>query len=653
MPIKSYYYFPDEVGIPSTFTEVEGGSGAVSLTSNHLRITNGGTTNGDYATAVYNTALDQTKLYVIMAECKMSGTVGAWVPNLLGLVDSSGAPGAMTASARDTALLMWQEYQMSGGADNFDRIQLKVRNPSNAEYNYVASTDTWQTLFANTRSNFDEDSYYRFVIVYDGTQATPRARSMVFGYTEDTNFHGWALNYDSSWRNFDTNATDIDPVNNDLWVVLGDPTNDETKSVTTFDFRRVMIGELVESNVEEFAFTNNGSGSFPIDYELFLYLNPMPDDCTMWIPRDVHDAGAVVSLAGDDWVKDAHCHFDGTTYWLFYQRRDGVSSDSEIFVSSTTDILDGTWASETLISSPDTGEAKHEFPWATKYSGTWYLIYGVEFTTTAWEIQYKTTTATNPTSGWSSAATLFDPSGSTTFDDDGATQPFPVWHSGTFTGGTWYMSYAGAKINGSTVWNGGLAKSTTGIVGTYTKVQAGAFFATEGASTLLAGAHTDDETPTVDSTTGFNAGEYIMIETPTSPYEILSVDSGTVMTVQLEVTADDNDVMQSFAYNSVAPRYGRYVNGYWHFYMTAFKFSGVENEAVHVYVDTAGEAALEDCTFRAARVGDTAIDMVIPPVACYDVACENIGATWEELTPIDAGTTVPIFTYHLTKHLQG
>ena len=644
MAIKEYWNFADEVSVPAEFTQLEGGNGEVSIVSDHLRIDSGGTDAGDYACAVYKTALNTSALTIISGECKFSGVAGAWVPILVGVMDYSGEPPAMSTANRNSNLRIWQEYQISSGSDQYDRIQLKIKNPSGTTYYYRASTSAWQTSFVNTRAYYDEGSYYRFVIIIDGTTSPKRARSLVYGYEPNT--QGWNINYDSTWRDFDTASTDIDPIDNDLWVLFGDNDNNNASrsAQIIYDFRNIMIGEIDTANVEEFAFTNKGGGAFPFDYEIFAYLNPMPDAQTMWISREYdgyYPDGdevdtPVIAKGAEDWVKDAHCHYDGTTYWLFYQIRDSGDDESDIFVSSTTDILNGTWGDATEISSCDTGEVSHQFPWVTKYAGTWYLFYGVEEDPQDWEIQYKTTTQTNPTSGWSSATTVLTAGAALDFDDAGATQPFLIWYSGTFTGGTWYLLYAG--MHGSNIWEGGIAKSTTGILGTYTRIDTDPVFIREYFDTMLDGTHTNETIVTVDDTSGLNAGQFLYIDNPTYMVEVLSVDSGTTFTPNIEITASDNLVVRSFNYHSVTPRFARRINGYWVVYVTAFKFSG-GYESVSVYIDTTGNPAFEDCTFRQLRKGDSAIDFVIPAVLLDEVSNENLGGVWEELTPVVASGT--------------
>ena len=48
MAIKKYWDFADEGSVPADFTELEGGNGAVSIASDHLRIDNGGTASDDF-----------------------------------------------------------------------------------------------------------------------------------------------------------------------------------------------------------------------------------------------------------------------------------------------------------------------------------------------------------------------------------------------------------------------------------------------------------------------------------------------------------------------------------------------------------------------------------------------------------------------------
>ncbi len=643
MAIKKYWDFADEGSVPADFTELEGGSGAVSIASNHLRVDNGGTASGDYACAVFDTALNASAYTVIYGEVKFSGVTGAWTPLLVGLLDSASEPVAMSESARNAAWRIGQEYQMSSGADSTDRIQLRMKNESDgARWNYVASTEVWQAAFAYTRAFFDEGSYYRFVIILDGTTSPKRTRSLVYGITNDISIlgnavGGWALNYDSTWRNFTTGSGNIDPIDNSLWALFGDPINAHASrsAQVIMDFRRIMIGEIDTANLDEFAWSNRSSAGGSGNYEILKRLNPMSNAQTQWTPHErqvgTTDYTTEIARGADAYVKDAYVFFDGTTYWMFYQRDN--AGEGEVCVSSTTDILGGTWGSETVISVPGAGEDKHEFPWVTKYDGTWYLFFGVEEDAGTWEIQYRTTTATNPTSGWSAATTILTKGAVSDFDEDGVTQPILIWHSGTFAAGVWYMLYGGVDGTGI-VWEGGLAKSTTGITGTYTKDAGNPIINPGTFSTTVDGAHADQMTITVASTTGLTAGDMlIQNDQPYAIIEVISVDSGTTFTASIETTLANLDPIDILTSNSPAPRVARRINGYWVIYVTSFKFTAGE-ETVSTYVATTNDAALEDCTFREIRYGDAMIDAVYPIWNLDLVADENFGGAFSELSPV-------------------
>jgi hypothetical protein len=435
----------------------------------------------------------------------------------------------------------------------------------------------------------------------------------------------------------------MDAADNDLWIVFGDNQSDTNRAESpAFNFRRIMVGEIDTSNPKHFFFTNKGGGSFPFDYDIFAYLNPVPEKQTSLVSRYINDANPIIAHGSDDWVKDPHVFYDGTTYWMFCQFRDAATSDSEIWVYSTTDILNGTWGSATLISSPGTGEVKHEFPWVTKYGGTWYMFYGVEESPLDWEIQYKTTTQTNPTSGWSSATTVLSAGAGGDFDDGGVSVPYLIWHDGTFTGGTWYLVYGG--YDGVGDWEGGIAKSTSGITGTYTRVDTNPVFAKETFDTDCSGAQNTVTQITADTTTGLEAGMVIFLDEPYGITEVLSIDSGTTFTIPQEVSKANNDVIRQLSYDSFVPIVLQRVNNYWVAYGTSFKFfSGDSPEYISIYVDTTGNLALEDCTFREAKVGDAAIDYVIPIVPLDELANENPGRVHEEMTPI-ATDPVPYLT---------
>ena len=651
MAIKKYWDFADEASVPTDFTELEGGNGAVSINNGHRRIDNGGTASGDYAGAVFKTALDDTKYTIIYGELKMSGVAGAWTPLVIGLLDSASEPAAMSESARNSAWRIGQEYQMSSGADNFDRIQLKMKNePDGARWQYIASgVGTWQAAFAYTRAYFDEGSYYRFVIILDGTVTPKRTRSLVYGYTE-SGPGSWMLNYDSTWRDFDTGAGNIDPIDNSLWVLFGDPINAHASRAAQviFDFRRIMIGEIDTANLEEFAFSGKSSGPAPDEfkYDIFKRLNPMPDDQTCWIPHerynDRDNYTAEISRGGDDYVKDPHVCYDGTNYWMFNQRDN--SGEGEIEVQSTADILNTSWSGATVISVPGAGEDKHEFAWVTKYDGTWYMFYGVEEDAGTWEIQYRTTTQPNPTSGWSAATTVLTQGSVSDWDEDGVSVPILIWHSGGFTTGVWYMIFSG--VSGAE-WQGGLAKSTTGITGTYSKDGSNPILTPNTSfSTLVSGAHIDQMQIAVDSTSGLNAGDTVVkLGDPLYPLEVISVDDGTHFTGSIEMDFVDNDAVDNFTYKWLDPMYARRINGYWVIYVTSFKYTSGE-ETMSIYIDTTGNLALEDCSFRELRYGDTPLDLVSPIWNLFGKSDENFGGVWGELSPVQSGDVVGPFPTH-------
>ena len=656
MPIKEYWDFVDEGSVPAVFTELEGGSGAVSITGDHLRIDNGGTASGDYAAAVYQTKLDSAKLTIIYGECKFSGNAGGWVPNLVGVFDSASEPVAMSESARDAAVRMTQLYQLSSSGDENDRVQLKMKNESDSSlWNYIASTDTWQAAFVHTRNFFDEGSYYRFIIVFDGTTSPKRLRSLVYGVTNDipmlgNDIGGWELNYDSEWVDLTTGSGNCDPIDNDLWVIFGDPINAHASrsEQIIFDFRRIMVGEIDTANLDEIAWSNRSDTLTSTAYEIVKRLNPMPNNQSLWVPREKLQGTiytAEIARGADVRVKDPYVYYDGTTYWMFYQREiTGGGQAGKINVRSTTDILNTSWSADTIISTPVTGEGKHSFPWATEKDGTWYMFYGVEPDTDPdFVIQYKTSTAADPTSGWSSATEILAEGATSDWDEHGVSNPFLVWHSGTFTSGVWYMEFAG--LNDANVWKGGLAKSTTGITGTYTKDGSNPNFLSVSTNTTVDGAVTDNPQVTVVSTTGFNAGAQLMFENDAGKViEVLSVESGTQFTASIEMTLADTDVLRVLENKSVVPRFLKRINGFWVCYLTLFKYTQNVFEIVGLFVDTTGNLALEDCTFRQIRYGDSPIDFVFPTWNADVKSDENMCIVFSEiLSPVIGGEYISPF----------
>ena len=645
-----FYDFADEVSVPATFTTVAGGAGAVSINSNHLRIDNGGTAAGDYAALVYKTAIDTSKLSVFVVDLKMEGNTGTWVPSIVGLHDSSGEPGAMTAANRDAALRIWHEYQMSSGPGGgaFDRVLAKIKNSAAGQYWWNASTGAWTNTFgAGNFSHHEvfEDCYYRYVIVLDGTTTPIRARMLIYGHTvTGAAVMGWRVHIDTDWVDFNTGTTEIDPVDNDLWLVLGDLTSSDTRADRViFDIRYCVIGEV--DSLNHIAFTNfsdNPLDTFPFDYDIQQLVNPFPSDWSLWIPRQDPDNRALIAASGSqDWVKDPHVHFDGTTYWMVYQIRTTSDADSDVFVVSLgTDIVTPSVGTPTEIVTTAAGEDKCEFPWLTKYGGTWYLFYDVENDDGTWEIKYRTSTNSDPTTGWSAATTVLSESGVVgQFDEDGVAQPFLIWHSGTFTAGTWYLLFAGYDASANK-WQGGLAKSTTGITGAYTKVQATEFFPRGTFTTLANGAQADtDRVIVVDDTTGAAAGMMISAGADAREVnEIISVDSGTQLTLAVNQGLANNEAVKVLDEPSFAPRAAKLIGSRWVIYGTGFKDSRGGHEYVTVQIAAADETVIEDAAFRDLRAGDP-FRAAVPVVNMPGIANENIGFAWAELTPVQIAAT--------------
>ena len=646
MANKYYENFTGASGVPSKLTAVTTGAGTVSIVSDHLRVRTGGTGATDMAFAYCVDAIDMTKFTVAYMDVKFSGEVGAYNPNMFGLYDYSGNPVGVTEANRNLYRRMSQEYQISSGGDAFDRIQLYITDgAASTRYNYIKGSHIWQTTYAYTQTDYDVGSYYRFVILVDGVSSPKRMRSLVYGANNAQNAPGgWVLNYDSDWLDIGTSAGEIDPVDNSLWLLLGDPISSHASRIDViFDVRRLMIAELTSPYIDEIAYSNRSTAAgVNYQYSIMKRINPMPLVSTFWIPfhRQVgaDDFTVEVSRGTDEYVKDPYVIHDGTTYWMFTQRDN--AGEGEIEVQSLTEPLFGTWSAATTISVPGTGEDKHQFPWVMKYGGTWYMIYGVENDDTTWEIQYRTTTATNPTSGWSSAATLLTAGAATKFDDAGPGAAFMVWHSGTFTGGTWYMMYAG--YDGSGNWQTGLAKSTTGILGTYTRVSTDPVFPKVTTATTVNGTQSDIKQITLTSTTGMAAGEIYFNNTDEDkPVEILSVDSSTLVTVAQEMNVIDTQPWENFYADSNHIRFGFIsTSGRWVFYETQFKFID-GGEAFGAYVSDSDELDLALCTFEPLSVGDAAIDAVHPHWNKDLASDENSIPIIEFLTePVEAGASV-------------
>ena len=122
-----FWDFTHEASLPAAFTAQTGGSGSVAVSGGYLVVDQGGSASSDYAGVVYGTALDMSAINIIAVEFRMTGAnAGAFSYPVLSLIDSSGQPTTLTASAMDTARRFWFEDQRSS-SDTYDRCIQKFK----------------------------------------------------------------------------------------------------------------------------------------------------------------------------------------------------------------------------------------------------------------------------------------------------------------------------------------------------------------------------------------------------------------------------------------------------------------------------------------------------------------------------------------------
>ncbi len=441
----------------------------------------------------------------------------------------------------------------------------------------------------------------------------------------------FSIQYLSQWAEFGTGTTDIDEVNNSAWIVIGDLVNDKSAGYDIqYNIDSIVIGEIDDTDIAQFSWMNFAfSGSFPYPYGIYTLLNPFPDEWSYWVPRDRLIFEPTISRGSNDWVKDPSVYdntADDGKYYMAYQVK-ASGGDGSIYIAETTNLLTGSWTGATQVVTTGAGEDKCEFPFLTRKpnDGDWVLFYDVEDDTPEWRIYVRTSSNSTPYSGWSSATELLDTTGSGAFDDDGCAQPVPIWWSGGYDDGTWILYYAGYD---GTTWQSHYATSTTGFDGTYTKGSGGPDMDSDAFSTLVDGAVTRNTAVTLDTTTGLNDGDLIIFDGVRVAI-VESVDNSTDITLTTEITLSDNETVWLVTNDGLAIRGLRRINGVWHAWVTAFKYSGFDNEFSAVLIDTSGAIDPRDATWRGIRTTDDLLTFALPvPKAGTTLSAENQGLHW-------------------------
>ncbi len=501
-----------------------GGGGSVTSSDSRAIIDPGGSADADAAILYLKATIDITKSQVIAVCMKESGAVpGADVPAMMSLLDKSTAPAVTTESNWTAQRRMWFENQ-SSATESSERVQFKLRDTGGTVLTWRKTAKDWSTSFQHSHSNFKySHNYHVWVFYIDGDNNRVRMLGFVQGKASVSPHCGLMLFTDTGWRTW---GTDVDGVDNDLYLVFGDGRTDNGAAIDVIDtIEWVAVMDDVRGDAG-YAYTNDADDvAFPFPYHITVLRNFDPS-FPMWVPAQPYDVSGMIGTADMPggktwlWVKDAFVFKDGSTYYLFVSAREDLATDlSHILVASSTS-PDSGWGTFTeILTAPGSGLLHYQFPWVTKDSGgRWHLFFSVErddeAVTPSFDIRYAWTDSSAPTSGWSSPVVKLSRS-TTSGDPDfyGVAQPF-IYKLSDSEFQLWYAQYD--NVSSADTWTIDVATSST-IDGTYAKFGAAGDIIIDvgGVSTQInRGGGESDVNWTVDSTTGFANGDLIACRLP-------------------------------------------------------------------------------------------------------------------------------------------
>jgi hypothetical protein len=434
------------------------------------------------------------------------------------------------------------------------------------------------------------------------------------GLTTVNSDSGARLVGDTDWVAFGAGATDIDAIDNDAYMVIGDLANDAGgyQHVVSVEWARM---HEVTGVRQEVAFVAGAAeAAFPFPYEIREYVCPLgllTAGHPLWIPAEHHpDGNIVVAKSTDEFVQNPYVYQDtDNEQYMVYTRR--VSSTVSHITIRSRSALGAAWGTATdIITEDDTGldvaVTMLRFPQLIKDGGNWYLFFNSETATgTPMKIwRAKSANADPEVAGsWGSITEVLSPTSSAgDFDEDGVAGPF-VFRYDT---GDYRMMYSGddSTLGSSGQWSTGMASTTT-IEGTWTRDAGNPIWPQGTASTQINGAAVSERVYNVDSSSGFTADQAIVIgaqnasgETQYRPTRIRKILSGTQIEVYHRLETADNQWVVAYDADSNHSRALRMApeGGYWEKWSTTFKYhqSGGGEEVTARYVSTSdGDPANE------------------------------------------------------------
>lgn len=293
----------------ATWQSVFDGGGSASASNSKVLLSQGGAAADDVSALVLKTPLDLASNWIAYAQVNVTGDFpAAYTPNIMGIYDTSGIPGVLTAAERTAAQRIWIEDQSaSDSVGTNNRWQIRLRNTSAALENWRNSTGDWSTTFQHSHTQATHDNNITIAIT---NVAGSGIRFTTIGYDSFSTTSrdcGARLVGDTTWRVFGTNIT---AVSNDAYLVFGDLVNDAGTLDQVLTIEWFALYELLGTNDEYFIVANAATAAFPYPYNLHRFVCPrgmQQNGTPLLIPYDNHPGSSkIVDRGADNWVQDPY-----------------------------------------------------------------------------------------------------------------------------------------------------------------------------------------------------------------------------------------------------------------------------------------------------------------------------------------------------------
>jgi hypothetical protein len=443
----SYLDHFDGAAIDSRWTQVTGGSGAISLTDSYVKLA--APSVGDAAYLYLTAELDKTRsqLWVMSANIVSDG----W-RKIFYVRNTSTPQTPLGFTASDTVLLA--QLSLNGGNYN---LLLEHYNSAGTRRIWNASTQAWANSLASpaTIHRGGLDNYLQVGFEFDADGGNSRFRLLAWTVRSTTAGTyvfpqgGPRLVQLTDWVDWSAAQT----AQTDLYLFLGPPWNDNAANP---DQRIEWL--RYEDGTRRHAWVNgktNDADNYDIKHWWSYGDSFVPQDRdTIAIAPGTAGAWDDVEVRGPFVVKD------GSDYRYFYEATDGSNFAIGAATSTDPNAAPTKDAGNPVISPPG-GTTDIFFPFVVKDEAEadsnkrWKMLAVVLVAGPLWRIHYLTAPAYNGT--WTDQGAVLSEGGGGDPDEDGCTNPVALW-----TDNHWVVFFTRKRTDGT---SGGIIEDVSYATG--------------------------------------------------------------------------------------------------------------------------------------------------------------------------------------------